>query len=63
MDIVKLYCIGQEMHILKLVIMILTIQWTYVSISISNIHIYINILAILTYQISQIYDFYGWDFI
>lgn len=63
MDIVKLYCIGQEMHTLKLVIMILTIQWTYVSISINNTHIYINILAILTCQISQIYDFYGWDFI
>lgn len=44
----KEYCITQEIHILKVLIILLTIQWTYVNTLINNVDIYINMLAILT---------------
>lgn len=45
-DTVKEYWDGQEIYIFKVVIMILTILWTYVHMSVNNMHIYINILFI-----------------
>lgn len=44
---VEEYHITQEIHILKVLIILLTIQWTYVNTLINNVDIYINMLGYL----------------